>query len=431
MNILLLGSGGREHAIAWKIKQSTKKVQLYIAPGNAGTAQHGQNVDLNALDFEAVKNFVLEKGINTVFVGPEEPLVKGIVDYFEKFPEIKIIGPNKKAAQLEGSKDFAKQFMAKYKIPTASYKSFTSETFNDGIAFLKTLSSPYVLKADGLAAGKGVVICSSFEQAESELYKMLCEKKFGDASACVVIEEFLKGVELSVFVVTDGESYKLLPHAKDYKKIGEGDTGLNTGGMGAVSPVPFVDNGLMERIKNTIIEPTISGLKSEGIDYIGFLFFGLMNVDGLPYVIEYNARLGDPETEVILPLIDADLVDLFNAINKKRLSEFKLNISNAYATTVMIVSKGYPENYEKNKEIRFNGQAEAQCLFFNAGTCFDEKGVVKTSGGRVLAVTSIGETLNKALDCCYRNIEKISFEGMYFRRDIGKDMLKILEKQNK
>lgn len=429
MNILLLGSGGREHTLAWKISKSSKIKKLYIAPGNSGTASFGININADINDFQELKVLCKDKSIDMIIVGPEDPLVNGISDYFSAHPEtqhIKIIGPQKNAAILEGSKDFAKQFMKRNKIPTASYQSFTKETYENALAFIKNLNPPYVLKADGLASGKGVVICSSFQQAEDELRLMLINSKFGEAGKCVVIEEFLSGIELSFFVATDGVSYKILPHAKDYKKIGENDKGLNTGGMGAVSPVPFVDKSLMDRIINSIIEPTIIGLKNENINFQGFIFFGLMIVDGLPYVIEYNVRLGDPETEVIIPLIKTDIIDLFFAISNKTLHELKLEFESFYATTVMLTSKGYPENYEKGKTISIFENIDDDCLVFHAGAKKQDNKIV-TNGGRVMAVTCFDKKLDISLKKCYANIEKIDFEGMYFRRDIGKDMLKLIK----
>ncbi len=430
MNILLIGSGGREHTLAWKISQSPQLQKLYIAPGNAGTAAYGENIKMDINNFDDIKRFCLTRIINMIVVGPEEPLVNGISDYFARNKDTKhiaVVGPQQKAAILEGSKDFAKQFMKKYKIPTASYKSFTKDSFGDAVQFLSNIKPPYVLKADGLAAGKGVVISSSFEQAKDELDLMLLKSKFGKASHCVVVEEFLKGVELSVFIATDGESYKLLPCAKDYKKIGENDKGLNTGGMGAVSPVPFVDKGLMERIVNLIIEPTMAGLKNENMNYQGFIFFGLMIVDGLPFVIEYNVRLGDPETEVVIPLLKTDIIDLFTAICNKKLKDINLIWDNHYAATVMLVSGGYPGNYEKGRKIVFSENIDNNyCLIIHAGTKTDEDGILVTNGGRVMAVSCFDKNLKHALNKCYNTIEYIKFDEMYFRKDIGKDMLKYI-----
>ena len=362
-----------------------------------------------------------------IVVGPEDPLVNGITDYIlnnEETRHIAVVGPQKKAALLEGSKDFAKQFMEKNKIPTASYKSFNKNTYNDALSFIKSLKPPYVLKADGLAAGKGVIICSSFQQAQQELYQMLFNSKFGDAGNCVVIEEFLSGIEVSIFIATDGLSYKILPHAKDYKKIGENDKGPNTGGMGAVAPVPFVDEKLMERIINAIIEPTISGLKNENINYQGFIFIGLMIVEDLPYVIEYNVRLGDPETEVIIPLIKTDIIDIFQAICNKTLNILNLEFETLCASTVILASGGYPGDYEKGKSIEFSDKINKDCLVFHAGTKSDPNGQLVTNGGRVMAVTCLDNDLRTSLKKCYDNIEKIKFTGMYFRKDIGEDMLK-------
>jgi len=430
MNILLIGSGGREHTLAWKLSQSPQLKKLYIAPGNAGTKMLGINIEIDINNFEHIKEFCLAQDINMIVVGPEEPLVNGISDFFtedEQTKHIKMVGPKKNAAILEGSKDFAKQFMKKYNIPTASYRSFTKESFNEAIQFLKNINPPYVLKADGLAAGKGVIISSSFEQAQKELRLMLLESKFGKASQCVVVEEFLKGIELSVFVATDGESYKLMPSAKDYKKIGENDKGLNTGGMGAVAPAPFVDKALLDRIENLIIKPTIAGLKNENMDYQGFIFFGLMIFDGLPYVIEYNVRLGDPETEVVIPLLKTDIIDLFNAICDRKLKNINLIWDCHYAATVMLVSGGYPENYEKGKKIIFREDVNSNySLVIHAGTKTDEEGLLFTNGGRVIAVTSFDKMLKHALNKCYNTIKYIHFDGMYFRKDIGTDMLKFI-----
>ena len=424
MRILLLGAGGRESALAWKIAQSSMLESLFIAPGNAGTKQYGKNIPLNILDFEEVKHFVLAHKIDLVVVGPEEPLVLGISDFFAQDTMLRfvgVIGPGKMGAQLEGSKSFAKEFMQRHKIPTAKYGSFTLETLREGIAFLRTMSAPYVLKADGLAAGKGVLILDDLEEAESELTHILLDEKLGQAGNRVVIEQFLKGVELSVFVVTDGSSYKLLPEAKDYKRIGEHDTGPNTGGMGAVSPVPFADKGFMDKVENQIIIPTVKGLKAENIDYKGFIFFGLINVKGDPYVIEYNCRLGDPETEVIVPRIKSDIIDLFEGIASYTLSERDIQFNDLSAATVMMVSGGYPNAYEKDKVI-FGLNAVTDALVFHAGTKADGPKVL-TNGGRVLTVTSFGKNIEQALDRSYDNIMKISYEGAYYRNDIGKDLI--------
>ena len=423
MNILLLGSGGREHALAWKMLQSDKCTTLYVAPGNAGTAQIATNVALNPNDFDSVKQFVLDHHINMVVVGPEDPLVNGISDYFKNdtsIQNIPVIGPSKLGAQLEGSKEFAKQFLIKHSIPTAKYQSFTKDTIEKGCEFLTTLQPPYVLKADGLAAGKGVLIINDLEEAQAELKNMLVDAKFGDASSKVVIEEFLDGIELSCFVLTDGVSYKILPTAKDYKRIGEGDTGLNTGGMGAISPVPFADEELMTKIEERIVKPTIQGLIADKIDYKGFIFIGLIKVGNDPYVIEYNVRMGDPETEVVMPRLTSDLVTLFEAVGNSTLSEVECEIDPRSATTVMMVSGGYPEDYEKGKVIR--GIEDVQnSLVFHAGTT-EKEGKVVTNGGRVLAITSYGDTFKDALQQSYENVAKIDFEGKYYRKDLGFDL---------
>lgn len=423
MNILLLGSGGREHALAWKMLQSDKCTTLYVAPGNAGTAQIATNVALNPNDFDSVKQFVLDHHINMVVVGPEDPLVNGISDYFKNdtsIQNIPVIGPSKLGAQLEGSKEFAKQFLIKHSIPTAKYQSFTKDTIEKGCEFLTTLQPPYVLKADGLAAGKGVLIINDLDEAQAELKNMLVDAKFGDASSKVVIEEFLDGIELSCFVLTDGVSYKILPTAKDYKRIGEGDTGLNTGGMGAISPVPFADEELMTKIEERIVKPTIQGLIADKIDYKGFIFIGLIKVGNDPYVIEYNVRMGDPETEVVMPRLTSDLVTLFEAVGNSTLSEVECEIDPRSATTVMMVSGGYPEDYEKGKVIR--GIEDVQnSLVFHAGTT-EKEGKVVTNGGRVLAITSYGDTFKDALQQSYENVAKIDFEGKYYRKDLGFDL---------
>ena len=424
MRVLLLGSGGREHALAWKISQSSILDELYIAPGNAGTRQFGKNIPISPIDFDAVKLFVLENSIEMVVVGPEEPLVLGIYDFFIADPElfkIPVIGPSKYGAQLEGSKDFAKAFMNRHSIPTAKYATFTIENLEEGLTFLKNMKSPYVLKADGLAAGKGVLIIHDLDEAQSELKSMLQHEKFGEASKKVVIEQFLDGIELSVFIVTDGHSFKLLPEAKDYKRIGEGDTGPNTGGMGAISPVPFADAAFMDKVHNRIIVPTVKGLKSEGIVYKGFVFFGLICVKGDPYVIEYNCRMGDPETEVVIPRLKSDILDLFEGIASNTLSERDIQFIDKSAATVMMVAGGYPDVYEKGKQI-YGLNSVVDSLVFHAGTIADGPSVL-TSGGRVLAVTSYGKNIEVAIEKAYEAVSKISFEGAYYRKDLGQDVL--------
>ena len=424
MNILILGSGGREHAFALKLTESNKVDQLFVAPGNAGTEKIATNININLTDFEAVKKIVLENNIKMVVVGPEVPLVAGIHDFFladKELKEIPVIGPKKDGALLEGSKDFSKQFMQKHGVPTAKYKSFTKENLEDGFAFLETLAPPFVLKADGLAAGKGVLILNSLEEAKSELEDMVSNEKFGKASTTVVIEEFLKGIELSVFVLTDGKSYKILPSAKDYKRIGEGDTGLNTGGMGAISPVPFADDAFLNKVEELVVKPTIAGLQKDGIDYRGFIFIGLMNDNGNPSVVEYNVRMGDPETEVVLPRIESDLFDLFEGVAHQNLHEKSYVVTNKTATTIMLVSGGYPEAYQKNKEITGFENIE-ESIVFHAGTSIKDSKVV-TNGGRVMAITSLGNTIEEALDKSYRSIHKIHFDKMNFRKDIGFDLI--------
>ena len=423
MNVLILGSGGREHALAWKISQSSSCNKLFIAPGNAGTDLVGVNKNINVTDFDAIKHLVIDEDIEMVVVGPEDPLVNGIYDFFKNdndLNNVSIIGPSKEGAQLEGSKKFAKEFMQRHNIPTAKYKSFDKDTLQEGCDFLETLSPPYVLKADGLAAGKGVLIVESISEAKSELKSMLLDSKFGRASSTVVIEEFLDGIELSVFVITNGDTYKILPTAKDYKRIGEGDTGLNTGGMGAVSPVPFVDRFFMEKIEQEIIKPSIEGLKKENISYKGFLFIGLIKVGSEPKVIEYNVRMGDPETEVVIPRIKSDFLNLLKGIKDGTFSEKDLNISEDVAATVMLVSGGYPQKYNKGYEITNSENCEGS-IVFHAGTKNDE-GIVKTNGGRVIAVTSFGKTLEDALTKSNKNAEKINFQGKNYRKDIGFDL---------
>ena len=424
MNILLLGSGGREHAFAWKMIQSPLCDTLFVAPGNAGTAQIAKNIDISATDFEAIKVLVIKENIEMVVVGPEDPLVKGIYDFFlndEDLKDIPVIGPSKLGATLEGSKEFAKEFLIKHKIPTAAYDSFTASTVEKGCKFLETLQPPYVLKADGLAAGKGVLIIQDLAEAQSELRNMLVGQKFGAASSKVVIEEFLDGIELSCFVLTDGKSYKILPTAKDYKRIGEGDTGLNTGGMGAVSPVPYVDAVLMEKIETRIVKPTIEGFQKDGIAYKGFVFIGLINVNNEPIVIEYNVRMGDPETEVVVPRLKSDLVELFLAVANEKLDEFNLEVDERSATTVMIVSGGYPEDFEKGKVIT-GLEKVTDSIVFHAGTKLDNGNVV-SNGGRVMAITSYGDNFQEALNKSYKNVDQIHFDKMNFRKDIGFDLI--------
>lgn len=422
INVLLLGSGGREHAFAWKLAQSKRLTKLFIAPGNAGTAECGINVDIGINNFGAIKQFVLLNNINLVVVGPEEPLVKGIYDFFKGDDDIcnvPVIGPSALGAKLEGSKDFAKRFMIKHGIPTAAYNTFDKTNIEDGYAFLESLKAPYVLKADGLAAGKGVLILDSLEQAKTELAAIL-EGRFGNAGNMVVIEEFLSGVECSVFVATDGENYKILPVAKDYKRIGEGDTGPNTGGMGAVTPVPFADEAFMNLVTQTIVEPTIKGLIADKIDYKGFIFIGLMNVDGKPYVIEYNVRMGDPETEVVIPMIKSDIMDMFEAIAYGSLDTHQLQIKSGYATTVVCVSGGYPNEYTKGHKITGLENA-GDSIIFHAGTN-SKAGKTLTAGGRVLAITSFGKSIKEAVNRSFNVIEKIDYKDKYYRRDIGKDI---------
>ncbi|EKF54133.1 phosphoribosylamine--glycine ligase [Galbibacter marinus] len=423
MNILIIGSGGREHTLAWKIAQSELLNNLYVAPGNAGTSGFAENVPISVNEFDKIKDLVIEKDISLVVVGPEDPLVNGIHDYFlqdEALKEISVIGPQKAGAILEGSKEFAKDFMARHQIPTAAYKSFTAEDLEQGYTFLDTLTPPYVLKADGLAAGKGVLILQDLNQAKAELKNMLIDAKFGQASNKVVIEEFLSGIELSVFVLTDGKNYLTLPTAKDYKRIGEGDTGLNTGGMGAISPVPFADEAFMQKVEERIIKPTIDGFGKDNIPYKGFVFIGLIKVAEEPFVIEYNVRMGDPETEVVIPRIKNDLVHVFKAVGNGTLDSINLELDQRSATTVVGVSGGYPEAYEKGKVITGLESIEDSVVFHAGTTLYDQE--VVSAGGRVLAVTSYGENFKEALKTTYKNLEKIDFPGMYYRKDIGFDL---------
>ena len=425
MKILLLGSGGREHALAWKLAQSPRCSRLFVAPGNAGTALVGTNVSMSVTNFDAIGRFVLEQQVGLVVVGPEEPLVKGIRDFFEadaNLKQVPLIGPSQLGAQLEGSKDFAKAFLTRHHIPTARYKTFTSDNLEEGYTFIDSLPAPYVLKADGLAAGKGVVILEDAEAAKAELKEMIVGKKFGAASTQVVIEEFLRGIELSVFVLTDGRSYRLLPEAKDYKRIGDRDTGPNTGGMGAVSPVPFATPEFLKKVEERIVVPTVQGLAHDGIAYNGFIFIGLMNVGGDPYVIEYNVRMGDPETEAVIPRITGDLVELLLATGQGRLSEVPLAIDPRTAVTVVLVSGGYPNDYKKG--IQVSGHSEGgESLVFHAGTSGNERGEVVTNGGRVFAITSFGRDIASARALSYAMADKIRYEGKYHRTDIGLDLL--------
>ncbi len=423
MNILILGSGGREHAFALKLSQSNKINQLFVAPGNAGTHQIAKNIAIDPTDFIAVKETVLGNDIKMVVVGPEAPLVAGVHDFFladNDLKNIPVIGPKKDGALLEGSKDFSKQFMQKHGVPTARYQSFTKENLQEGFAFLETLAPPFVLKADGLAGGKGVLILNSLQEAKIELEEMVSNKKFGEASTTVVIEEFLKGIELSVFVLTDGKNYKILPSAKDYKRIGEGDTGLNTGGMGAISPVPFADDAFLDKVEELVVKPTISGLQKDGIDYRGFIFIGLMNDNGNPSVVEYNVRMGDPETEVVLPRIASDLFDLFEGVAHQNLDQKSFQVTPKTATTIMLVAGGYPEAYEKHKEIT-GIENVTESTVFHAGTTTKENKVV-SNGGRVMAVTSFGDTIEEALKKSYKSIDLIHFDKMNYRKDIGFDL---------
>ena len=424
MNILILGSGGREHAFTHKLIQSKKVTHIFVAPGNAGTQEMATNIDVNPTDFESVKKAVIAHDIQMVIVGPEAPLVNGVHDFFladDELKNIPVIGPKKDGALLEGSKDFSKEFMFKHGIPTAKYQSFTKENLQQGKLFLESLTPPYVLKADGLAAGKGVLILDSLEEAKSELEEMVSNQKFGEASSTVVIEEFLKGIELSVFVLTDGTSYKILPSAKDYKRIGEGDKGLNTGGMGAISPVPFADQIFLNKVEELVVKPTILGLQKDGIDYRGFIFIGLMNDNGNPSVVEYNVRMGDPETEVVLPRIQSDLFDLFDGVANQNLEEKEFSVTDKIATTVMLVSGGYPESYEKGAVIS-GLDNHKDSIIFHAGTKIKEEAIV-TNGGRVLAVTSLADSIQEALGQSYKTIDSIHFEKMNYRKDIGFDLV--------
>ncbi|MEP3208455.1 MAG: phosphoribosylamine--glycine ligase [Maribacter sp.] len=423
MNILILGSGGREHTLAWKLDQDEKPNTLFVAPGNAGTAKIAKNIPISVNDFDGIKKLVLSEEIEMVVVGPEDPLVNGVHDYFLEDAELKhipVIGPQRAAAELEGSKEFAKKFMTRHKIPTAAYQSFTATELEQGYAFLESLHAPYVLKADGLAAGKGVLILQDLNEAKKELRTMLVDAKFGNASATVVIEEFLAGIELSVFVLTDGKGYKVLPTAKDYKRIGEGDTGLNTGGMGAISPPPFVDQEFMNKIHERIVIPTVEGLKKDNLPYKGFIFIGLIKVGDDPFVIEYNVRLGDPETEVVVPRIKNDLTAVFQAVANQTLDAIQLELDERTASTVMLVSGGYPEAYEKHKTLSGYDQIE-DSLVFHAGTQLKD-GEVVTNGGRVMAITSFGDNFKEALQKSYKNIEKVHFDKMNYRKDIGFDL---------
>ena len=423
MNVLILGSGGREHAFAYKIKQSSLCKNLYVAPGNSGTGEIASNLEINVNQFEQIVEAIKNLNISLVVVGPEVPLVNGLTDFIKGFSDLKdiiVIGPNKHAAQLEGSKDFAKDFLNRHNIPTASHKTFTNENIKDAFSYIDEMKSPYVLKADGLAAGKGVLIIKDPDEAKKELEEMLINSKFGEASKSVVIEEFLDGIEVSCFVITDGKNYKLLPSAKDYKRIGEGDTGLNTGGMGAVSPPTFLTKEFMEKVENQVIKPTVEGLKKDNINYQGFIFFGLIKVNEEPYVIEYNVRMGDPESEVVLPRIKSDIMEMFFSVGKGTLKDHKIIIDNNKTATVFLVSGGYPEKYEKNKEI-FGLDLVQDSMVFHAGAKYED-GKLKTNGGRVVAVTSKANTIEEALEMSYDSIQKISFEKMNYRKDIGFDL---------
>ena len=423
MNILVLGSGGREHAISWKISKSNKCKNLYIAPGNAGTSLVGNNLIININDFEEVKSIVIEKAIDLVIVGPEEPLVRGIVDFFKSDNElknIKIFGPGSDGSKLEGSKDFSKEFMFRNSIPCAKSKTFSKESLSEGISFLEKINPPYVLKADGLAAGKGVLIINDLDEAKEELSKMILDEKFGDASKNVLIEEYLDGIEVSVFAITDGKNYIILPEAKDYKRIGDGDKGLNTGGMGAVSPVNFVNNEFMKKVEDLVIKRTVNGIRKENLDYKGFIFAGLMNINGNPYVIEYNVRMGDPETQVVIPRIKNDLLDIFIKCLDEKINEVNLDIEENYTTTVILAAEGYPESYKKGDEIK-NLEEFTDTKIFHAGTIMKDDSVL-SNGGRVIACTGYGKSLEIALNNSYKIAENISWDNKYFRKDIGKDL---------
>ncbi|GGF20203.1 phosphoribosylamine--glycine ligase [Echinicola rosea] len=426
MNILLLGSGGREHAFAYKIANSPKCDRLFVAPGNAGTADIATNVSIGITDFAAMKEFVLANSIDLVVVGPEEPLVKGVADYFASQEETKtlpVVGPKQKGATLEGSKDFSKQFMQRHQVPTAASATFSKETIDEGLSFIKKQQLPVVLKADGLAAGKGVLICETLEDAESSFREMLLESKFGSASEKVVIEEFLSGIELSVFVATDGKSYKILPEAKDYKRIGEKDTGLNTGGMGAVSPVPFAKGEFLKKVEEKVVKPTIEGLEKDNIDYKGFIFIGLMNNDGEPYVIEYNVRMGDPETQAVLPRIKSDFVSLLYAMGTGTLEDYELTLEDFTTTTIVMVAGGYPGGYPKGDVISGLENETGTSITFHAGTSISPEGNVVTNGGRVLGITGKGNSIEEALSNAYSRVNEISWKDVYFRKDIGQDIL--------
>ena len=428
---MLIGSGGREHAFAWKITQSIHCEKLYIAPGNAGTASLGENIPITVTDFEKLGTFCHEKGIDLIVVGPEEPLVRGFRDYFESIDEIKdipIVGPGKAGAQLEGSKDFSKRFMASHGIPTAAYQTFTKESLDEGLTFIRNQTLPVVLKADGLAAGKGVLICNDYDEACQEFKEMLLQDKFGIASRKVVIEEFLTGIELSVFVATDGSDYVILPEAKDYKRIGDQDSGPNTGGMGAVSPVPFADESFMQKVREKVVIPTLTGLMKDNIPYQGFIFIGLMNKSGEPYVIEYNVRMGDPETQAVLPRIKSDFVELLMSIGTKTIGQYTLGISPFTAATIVMVAGGYPDAYEKGKHIQgLDNSSLSDSWVFHAGTTNDDSGAVLTNGGRVLGITGKGEDIQDAISNAYARVEQIQWDGAFYRKDIGQDILQVIK----